>query len=138
MNAFETLGIPVSFDIELSFLEACYERAQCTLHPDRGCSLVEKEVRKAASSSATQAYCILKEPLSRARHILELNGFWPIPKDPDFLETLLEWDDVCDSAQKRSDQSVQDFSKAFESKNWLEAQKAYWWMARMSHCLSET
>jgi molecular chaperone HscB len=137
VNAFERLGIPVSFDVELSFLDTCYEKVQYALHPDRGCSLIEREVRKATSSSITQAYCILKEPLSRARHILELNGFWPISEDPDFLEALLEWDDMHDSAQGRYDQAIREFSKAFDDKNWSEAQRAYWWMARMGHFLKE-
>ena len=66
-----------------------------------------------------------------------MHGFWPIPEDQDLLEDLLEWHDAGGQAQKNYEKSLKDFSEAFKKKKWLDAQKAYWWMARMQHCLKK-
>lgn len=135
-NAFSILGMAVSFDVNLSDLEESYEKAQWSLHTGRTGSLVEKGVRNTALIAVNRAYATVKDPLSRARHILQLNGSWPVPEDPVLFDALLEWNGAGDQIQERYHQSKQDFSRAVSHQKWDVAQKAYWWMVRMRGLLT--
>lgn len=73
---FSLFELPVSFEVDIGELEKRYFAVQRACHPDR---LVGKppEQRQQAilrSMQANEAFEALKHPLSRARHILALQG----------------------------------------------------------------
>ena len=76
MNYFELLGLPPTFLLEPAFLESVYFAAQRQFHPDRFIGKPEAERLKAAQASAdaNKACRILKDPLTRAQHLLALQG----------------------------------------------------------------
>ncbi|PZP83676.1 MAG: Fe-S protein assembly co-chaperone HscB [Azospirillum brasilense] len=73
---YEILGLPVSFTLNLKALEKAYFDAQRQWHPDRFVGKPEAERAQAAEQSMriNDAYETLKNPLQRARHLLELEG----------------------------------------------------------------
>lgn len=75
-NLFEILGLPVSFEMNLKTLEKHYFAAQRQWHPDRFVGKGEDMRGEAAERSVliNDAYETLKNPLERARHMLELKG----------------------------------------------------------------
>ncbi len=75
-NYFDIFVLPVSFDIEQNLLGERYRDLQRTVHPDKYANASEKE-RLLAMQKATQineAYQILKNPQTRARYLLKLQG----------------------------------------------------------------
>ncbi len=68
-NYFENFSFNVDFNIDLEELENKYLEFQKQFHPDNSISAdVEKSI------SINEAYKVLKNPLQRASHILQLNG----------------------------------------------------------------
>lgn len=79
-NLFEMLGLPTTFALDLSALEKAYFAAQRGAHPDRFIGKPEAE-RVAAierSQAVNDAYDTLKNPLTRAEHLLELQGIFAL------------------------------------------------------------
>ncbi len=73
---FDILGLPASFALDDKALEQAYFSAQRTTHPDRTIGKPEAE-RIAAfhlSQLVNEAYEALKNPLTRAEHLLALQG----------------------------------------------------------------
>lgn len=89
-NYFENFSFNVDFNIDLEELENKYLEFQKQFHPDNSSSDVEKSI------SINEAYKVLKNPLQRASHILQLNGIdlendSKAPKpDIETLEEILE------------------------------------------------
>lgn len=90
-NHFEKFALPVKFEVNLDQLEQKYFDFQKQFHPDKA-GIAEIE----SSISINQAYEVLKNPLKRAAHILQLNNI-DVEKDggnirPDMatLEEILE------------------------------------------------
>jgi len=87
---FENFSFNVDFNIDLEELENKYLEFQKQFHPDNSSSDVEKSI------SINEAYKVLKNPLQRASHILQLNGIdlendSKAPKpDIETLEEILE------------------------------------------------
>jgi molecular chaperone HscB len=75
-SCFELLGFPESYALDLADLQRAYVKAQQGAHPDRMIGKSEDERAKAALASmdANEAYETLKNPLTRAQHLLELQG----------------------------------------------------------------
>lgn len=75
-NLFEILNLPVAFELNLKTLERNYFDAQRQWHPDRFVGKPEAERAEAAAKSVfiNDAYETLKNPLERAKHMLELRG----------------------------------------------------------------
>ena len=76
ISCFEIFSITPTFDIDLVKLEAEYFKAQRLFHPDRfvGEPSAEKMAALQKSMDINQAYEILKNPLKRAQHLLQLQG----------------------------------------------------------------
>ncbi|HVE48367.1 MAG TPA: Fe-S protein assembly co-chaperone HscB [Casimicrobiaceae bacterium] len=96
-NHFELFGVPASFALDASTLDHAYRRLQADVHPDRfaNASDVDKRLAMQRSAHVNEAYRALKDPIERARYILELRGVdafdetdtrLPLP----FLEAQLE------------------------------------------------
>lgn len=77
-NLFEILSLPASFDLNLKTLEQHYFAAQRQWHPDRFVGKGEDMRGEAAHKSVliNDAYDTLKNPLERAKHLLELQGIF--------------------------------------------------------------
>ena len=95
-NDFEILGIPASFDVDVKALEQAYFAAQRACHPDRFVGKPEAD-RVAAITKSQQvndAYETLKNPLTRAEHLLQLQGMDVLgegaPVPPALLMEMLE------------------------------------------------
>lgn len=96
-NYFELFGLPVGFLVDLGALQERYRDLQRVLHPDRFAGASEQERRLSMQGTAhiNQAYETLKDPLKRARYLLELHGVDMGPdhgttRDANFLMEQLE------------------------------------------------
>jgi molecular chaperone HscB len=76
MNAFETLSLPARFDLGDDAIEQAYLSLQRQWHPDLHAAKAAHERQAAASMSVriNDAYRIVKDPLTRAAHLLALSG----------------------------------------------------------------
>jgi molecular chaperone HscB len=73
---FELFGLPAAFAVEADRLEQSYRDIQSKVHPDRFAHAGDAE-RRASLQWATrvnEAFQILKNPVKRAKHLLELHG----------------------------------------------------------------
>ena len=75
-DAFDRLGFPHTFEIDLALLERRYFDMQRRLHPDRFAakSPRERALSQQQAASINEAYETLKEPLSRAIALLRHAG----------------------------------------------------------------
>lgn len=73
---FALFGLPRSQALDSERMEARYRELQNEVHPDRHANLSDAEKRRALqwASYVNEAYLTLKDPLKRARYLLELAG----------------------------------------------------------------
>lgn len=71
LNFFALLNLPESFVIDAKLLEANYFAAQKEFHPDRAGNSFETMQQGA---NLNEAYATLKDPFTRAVHLLKLHG----------------------------------------------------------------
>lgn len=75
-NHFELFGLPAVFELDLGLLNERYRDLQRHVHPDRfaGASDRQRLLSVQRTAEINEAYQALKDPLKRARHLLELRG----------------------------------------------------------------
>ena len=75
-NFFEIFSLPVSWEVDFAQLDIKFRALQKALHPDRYATKNDFEKRLAVQTAATinQAYQTIKNPLSRAQYLLELEN----------------------------------------------------------------
>lgn len=75
-NYFELFGEQVDYAIDLDDLHQTQRKLQSAFHPDRFVNAGEQEKRLAVQQAAlvNEAYETLKDPVKRARYMLEING----------------------------------------------------------------
>jgi molecular chaperone HscB len=75
-NYYELFQLPVSFVVDLNALSDRYRTLQSSIHPDKYANAGDFERRLSVQQSAriNEAFQTLKNPLSRARYLLKLNG----------------------------------------------------------------
>lgn len=75
-NYYELFQLPVSFEVDLKDLSERYRTLQSSIHPDKFANAGDLERRLSVQQSAriNEAFQTLKNPLRRARYLLELNG----------------------------------------------------------------
>src|SRR5512134_1781137 len=75
-NHFELFGLTPAFAIEGEALERSYREIQSKVHPDRFAHAGDAERRASLqwTTRVNEAYRTLKDPVQRAKHLLELNG----------------------------------------------------------------
>ncbi len=90
-NLFEILGLVPAFRVDLKALETAYFTAQRACHPDRFVGKGEAERLAAISSSqlVNDAYETLKNPLTRAEHLLDMQGISALSDDAEVPPALL-------------------------------------------------
>jgi len=96
-NFFELFSLPVQYALDRAALDARYRDLQRSVHPDRFARAGDQE-RRIAMQHAThinEGYQTLKNPLKRARYLLELRGRsiddqQTMQADPGFLMQQME------------------------------------------------
>jgi len=75
-NHFELFGLEPVFTLNAASLDAAYRDIQAKVHPDRFAHAGDAERRASVqwTTRVNEAYRTLKDPLQRARHLLELRG----------------------------------------------------------------
>ncbi|HEX6268133.1 MAG TPA: Fe-S protein assembly co-chaperone HscB, partial [Burkholderiales bacterium] len=73
---FELFGLSPAFRLDREALEKAYREIQSQVHPDRFAHAGDAERRASLqwTTRVNEAYRVLKDPVQRARHILELHG----------------------------------------------------------------
>ena len=73
---FELFGLSPVFRLDEGRLHAAYRDIQSRVHPDRFASAGDAERRASLqwTTRVNEAYRILKDPVQRGRHLLELHG----------------------------------------------------------------
>lgn len=95
-SLFDILGMEPTFSLDLSALEKAYFTAQRACHPDRFIGKPEADRLAAIGRSqlVNDAYETLKNPLTRAEHLLELRGVQALADDspvpPEVLEEMMD------------------------------------------------
>ena len=91
-NYFALFGLPESFELDASELEARYRALQRRFHPDRHAGGSDADRRLAVQRAAlvNEAFRTLKDPLLRGRYLLERSGVrvddeTDTRMDPEFL-----------------------------------------------------
>jgi molecular chaperone HscB len=103
---FALFGLPQSFVIDLPQLDTQFRRLQSEVHPDRFATAPDHERRLSLqmATQANEAYQTLKNPLSRARYLLQLKGIDTLEESNtsmpvDFLMQQMEWRESLEEAQ---------------------------------------
>src|SRR6266480_2405061 len=75
-NHFELFGLEPVFALNADSLDSAYRDIQAKVHPDRFAHAGDAERRASLqwTTRVNEAYRTLKDPLQRARHLLELRG----------------------------------------------------------------
>lgn len=75
-NHFELFGLVPSFQFDLTQLEQSWRDIQAQVHPDKHAHLGDAERRLAMqwATHVNEAYQTLRQPLARARYLLQLRG----------------------------------------------------------------
>ena len=75
-NHFELFGLAPAFGLETEALERSYRQIQAQVHPDRFAHAGDAERRASLqwTTRVNEAYRTLKDPVQRAKHLLELQG----------------------------------------------------------------
>jgi molecular chaperone HscB len=109
-NHFELLGLPVLYAVDPARLELGYRGLQSQVHPDRFAAATEAERRVAMqwATRANEAYRTLRDPVERARYLLQLRGYDTEEESntampPDFLMQQMEWREAVADARSSSD-----------------------------------
>jgi molecular chaperone HscB len=107
---FALFGLPHSFSLDASELDAAWKRVSMAVHPDRfaTASAVEKRVAVQWSARANEALRILKDPLSRARYMCESAGVdlqteTNTAMSADFLMQQMHWHEQLDTLSDHPD-----------------------------------
>jgi molecular chaperone HscB len=98
MNFFTLFNLSPSFDIDSASLAETYQKLQKLTHPDKFATagVAEKLIAVQKNSQVNDGYQVLKKPVSRAEHILELRGITlnheqQTMQDNVFLMQQMEW-----------------------------------------------
>jgi molecular chaperone HscB len=102
---FELFGLPSTFALDTKKLDQQFRLLQSEIHPDRFAAAADSERRLSLqyATQANEAYQTLKNPLTRARYLLQLKGIdtqeesntaMPV----DFLMQQMEWREALEEA----------------------------------------
>jgi molecular chaperone HscB len=109
-NHFELLGLPVAYRLDAPELERRYRDVQSRVHPDRHASGSDADRRLAMqwATRANEAYRTLRDPVSRARYVLQMKGYdtgeeTNTAMPADFLMQQMEWRETVGEARASCD-----------------------------------
>ena len=108
-NHFDLFGLTPKFSIAGEALERSYREIQSKVHPDRFAHAGDAERRASLqwTTRVNEAYRALKDPVQRARHILELHGVdvafeTNTAMPPEFLMQQMELRETLEEAKDAS------------------------------------
>jgi len=117
-NHFELFGLAPSFALDAGALERAFRDLQAKVHPDRFAQAGDAERRASMqwSTRANEAYRLLKDPVQRARYLLELHGvdtgFETDTAMPgDFLARQIDLREALAEAKQKQDTAALDAMK---------------------------
>lgn len=103
---FALFGLAPAFSIDLTQLEQSYRDIQSQVHPDKHAHLgdVERRLAMQWATHANEAYQTLRQPLARARYLLQMNGVESGEETntamaPAFLMEQMEWREAIGEAK---------------------------------------
>ncbi|HDP88921.1 MAG TPA: Fe-S protein assembly co-chaperone HscB [Thioalkalivibrio sp.] len=109
-NHFELFGLPVGFEVDAGALADSYRALQAQLHPDRFATADDKQRRLSVQGASwvNEAYQTLKDPMRRARYLLELRGVTfndesETSSDPGFLMEQMELREALGEVREAAD-----------------------------------
>src|SRR3954469_3258955 len=112
---FELFGLAPAYAVDRSVLEQAYRDLQSLIHPDRYAQAADAERRASLqlTTRVNEAYRTLKDPVQRAKHLLELQGidvgFETNTQMPtDFLLRQLDLREELDRAKSKKDPRLLD------------------------------
>src|SRR3954471_8710294 len=75
-NPFELFDLPPAYAIDAAALDDAYRGLQTLIHPDRYAQAggAERRASMQMTTRVNEAYRALKDPVQRAKHLLELHG----------------------------------------------------------------
>lgn len=113
VNHFEVFSLPPSVDVDVKALEDLHRKRSLETHPDRLTQADARTRRLAAEQSAAlnEAVKVLRDPVRRAFHLLELKGVKLDTEDAAaklkmpmaFLEEIMERREALDLARAAKD-----------------------------------
>lgn len=113
MNHFEQFDLAPSVDLDVKRLEAEHRRRSLESHPDRltGADARTRRIAAEQSAALNEALKVLKDPVRRALHVLELKGVKldteeaaaKVKMPMDFLEEIMERREALDAAKQSKD-----------------------------------
>lgn len=122
-NYFELFGVPEGFEMDSETLALRYRDLQRALHPDRFAGASDRERRLSVQQTAriNEAFRTLKDPLARARYLLELRGRslddTDTAMDPGFLMEQMELREELGAVEDAAD----PFAKLGEVRDRIES-----------------
>jgi molecular chaperone HscB len=109
-NHFELFGLEPGYALEAERLDRAYREIQARIHPDRFAHAGDAERRASMqwTTRVNEAYRTLKNPVQRARYLLELNGVdaaleTNTAMPADFLARQLELREALEQAEAKTD-----------------------------------
>jgi molecular chaperone HscB len=112
---FELFGLPARFNVDGEALERSYREIQSRVHPDRFAHAGDAERRASLqwTTRVNEAYRTLKDPVQRARHLLELRGVdvafeTNTAMPPEFLMQQMELREALEEAVESEDAAALD------------------------------
>jgi len=116
---FDLFGLTPAFGLDREALEKAYREIQSRVHPDRFAHAGDAERRASLqwTTRVNEAYRVLKDPVQRAKHILDLHGidvaFETNTQMPtDFLLAQLELREELEAATAKKDTDGLDALRA--------------------------
>ena len=109
-NFFVLLGLPEHFRLDNAQLDQQYHSLQTQVHPDKFAHLseVERRVSMQWATRVNEAYQTLRNPIKRARYLLELRGIdtqeetnTVMPME--FLMEQMEWREAVEETRQSCD-----------------------------------
>lgn len=154
---FSLFGLPVAFALDADALQPTWRALQQQLHPDRVAADDAAAQRHALqmTSHLNAAYDTLRDPVKRARYLLELAGHGSDSErssvvDTDFLmaqmelresleeaAALHELDAIEAEAQDWLDSLLHEFPRDYAAEDWSEATDSLRKMQFMTRLLAE-
>jgi molecular chaperone HscB len=114
-NHFELFDLTPSYSLDSERLESSYKELQSLVHPDRYAQAADAERRASMqwTTRVNEAYSTLKDPVQRAKYLLELYGvdvgFETNTRMPtDFLMQQLETREQLEEALNKKDSGFLD------------------------------
>ena len=109
-NYFELFEVPLGFEVDSAALAQTFRDLQSQLHPDRFATADEKQRRLSVQGASwvNEAYQTLKDPMRRARYLLELQGVefndeTETSSDPEFLMEQMEMREALGEVRESDD-----------------------------------